>query len=165
MYRKTGILLALLLLALMIPLHSTRPADTSTSSPPPPPRDLSVERDSIVAQEARRAGVSTSLAIAVSHVENHSGDSLAVSRAGATGIMQVLPSFWQHAFEPECGCGSLLNRRRNACVGVRVLQLHLKRFRSVDKALRAYNGPLQFRDSGDKYVSAVLERLVLLTVL
>src|SRR5690348_15238504 len=74
------------------------------------PRSLSVERDSIVAQEARRAGVSVSLSISVSHVENTSGDSMAVSKAGAVGIMQVTPRLWQHAFEEECGCGSLFNR-------------------------------------------------------
>lgn len=159
------LLLLSLLLGLTIPLGPTRPIDTPTKALPVQPRNLSVERDSIVAQEARRAGVPSALALAVSHVENSTGDSTAVSKTGAVGLMQVLPKFWQHAFEEECGCGSLLNRKRNACVGVRVLGLHLSRFKSVNQALRAYNGSLQLHESGDQYVSAVLQRLTFFRVL
>jgi soluble lytic murein transglycosylase-like protein len=125
--------------------------------------DFSGERDSLVAQEAHRAGVPTLLAVAVSHVENPDGDSLAVSRAGAVGLMQVNPRVWRTAFLAECGVGSLLGRRRNACVGVRVLLRYIGRETSIDRALRAYNGSTGFRGAGDRYTAAVLEEIVRLS--
>lgn len=127
-------------------------------SVPPPVMSLSDQRDTIVAQEARRAGVSVRLALAVSHVENTSGDSLAVSKRGAVGIMQVLPKYWQHEFENECGCGSLFARRRNACVGVHVLGRALQKYKTTTQALRAYHGSLHLHDAGDQYISQVLDR-------
>lgn len=123
------------------------------------PATLSEQRDSLVAREARRADVPVSLALAVSHVENWTGDSMAVSSRGAVGLMQVLPRYWQHEFEEECGCGSLFIRQRNACVGVRVLRHYLDKQPTVDKALRAYHGSLQLHTAGDQYVSLVLERM------
>lgn len=142
---------------------------------------VSDQRDSLVAQEARRAGVPVRLAIAVSRVENWSGDSMAVSVAGArdtatirravagdpvaidvlgaVGLMQVLPRKWWHTFETECGCGSLFDRRRNACKGVRVLGYYLVREKTVDAAVRGYHGSLRLHTAGDGYASAVLEQL------
>src|ERR1051325_2713720 len=67
------------------------PADGTHVTHPVP--TLSEQRDSIIAQEARRAGAPVALSIAVSHVENWTGDSTAVSPRGAVGIMQVLPKF------------------------------------------------------------------------
>jgi hypothetical protein len=144
-------------------------------------RSVAEERDSIVAQEARRAGVPVRLAIAVSQVENWYGDSMAVSsagsrdtatirraiegdaaaiqRLGAVGIMQVLPRMWWHSFENECGCGSLFDRRRNACKGVRVLGYYLAREKTVDAAVRGYHGSLRLHTAGDGYAALVLERL------
>lgn len=121
----------------------------------------SQQRDSIVADEARRAGVPPRLAIAVSHTENWTGDSGAISSAGAVGLMQVRPQLWQHAFEAACGCGSLFVRRVNACKGVRVLKLYLDSLPSVDVALRAYHGSNKPRlhQAGDVYVGTVLDRL------
>lgn len=145
------------------------------------PLTLSEQRDSIVAAEARAAGVPVLLAVAVSHVENFGGDSMAVSRAGrqdsatvygastgdqaaidsigAVGLMQVYPRKWYHAFEPDCGCGSLFDRRRNACKGVRVLRYYLARETTVDRALRGYHGSLRLHSAGDGYTAAVLEKM------
>lgn len=122
---------------------------------------VSAQRDSIVAREARRAGVPAALAVAVSHTENWTGDSTAVSTAGAIGLMQVMPRYWEHRFEEECGCGSLLDRRRNACKGVRVLRFYLDSLPTVDEALRAYHGSNKpwLRAAGDTYVRTVLEHL------
>lgn len=119
------------------------------------------QRDSIVAQEARRAGVPVGLALAVSHVENTSGDSMAVSKVGAVGLMQVLPKYWQHAFEDECGCGSLFHSKRNACVGVRVLGGYLKQYKTTARALRAYHGSLALHVAGDDYIAAILDQYTL----
>lgn len=127
------------------------------------PRSFSEQRDSIVAHEARRAGVPVKLAIAVSHVENWTGDSMAVSPVGAVGLMQVLPKYWQHSFEEECGCGSLFRRQRNACVGVRVLKQYLDQHKKTSPALRAYHGSLNLHTAGDQYVSDVLDQMTKLS--
>ena len=126
------------------------------------PPTLDAQRDSIVAAEARRAGVSVPLALAVSHVENFGGDSTALSRAGAIGLMQVMP-MWRHSFEDECGCGPLQNRRRNACVGVRILRLYQDSTKTVNLALRRYHGSTRLHMLGDQYVESVLEKLVQIT--
>jgi transglycosylase-like protein with SLT domain len=148
------------ILFITLALIPITPPDGTAVSLGTPPMSLSDQRDTIVAQEARRAGVSVDLALAVSHVENWSGDSTAISSRGAVGLMQVLPKYWQHEFEEECGCGSLVQRRLNACKGVRVLAFYLKQQKTTALALRAYHGSLNLHAAGDDYISAVLDQLV-----
>ncbi len=105
-----------------------------------PAPSLSAQRDSIVAQQARKWGVPPALAVHVSHVEDWSGDSMATSPAGAVGIMQVQPRFWAHAFDADCGTASLYDRTKNACVGVHVLTAFYMQTNEWASALRLYNG-------------------------
>lgn len=134
---------------------------------PPPPQS---GRDSIVASEARRWGIPVRLALAVTRVENWSGDSTAVSSAGAVGIMQVMP-FWKPLLGNNCiertgppwswpieEQRSLVDMQLNACIGVQVLRDYYLRHGNWNDALRAYNGALTSR-KGDVYVSQVVERL------
>jgi len=101
----------------------------------------SEERDSIVAQEARRAGMPVALAISISHVENWSGDSTARHpSSGATGLMQVMPRYWNDSFPVQCGTAPLTNRRRNACVGVQIALRYYRDLGNWEDALRAYVG-------------------------
>lgn len=135
------------------------PADgTAVALPPPPALTRTRERDSIIRVEARRAGVPAELAVAVSHVEDTSGDSLALSNRGAVGIMQVLPTYWLDAFPNECyGGRSLFDRARNACVGVHVLRLYHARYGTWTRTFCAYHG-----SSGDvcqKYTESILSSL------
>lgn len=132
--------------------------DPTNERPVPQPLSQSEQRDALVTIEAQAAGVPTSIALAVARVENWSGDSMAVSPAGAVGLMQIMPKHWQHAFEEECGCGSLFRRQRNACVGVRILKLKYEEQGTWEAALRAYNGSLHFPTAGREYVSLVIER-------
>lgn len=136
------------------PTPATAPAHAAQIT-----RSLSEQRDSIVAFEATRFGVPVAVALAVSHVENTRGDSAVVSTRGAVGIMQVLPHYWSRRFEPLCGRGSLVDRERNACVGVLVLAQYHAQLGSWDRALRAYNGALHKHTAGDVYVASVLEVL------
>jgi soluble lytic murein transglycosylase-like protein len=106
----------------------------------PPAHSLSAQRDSIVAQQARKWGVPPALAVHVSHVEDWSGDSMATSPAGAVGIMQVQPRFWAHAFDADCGTASLFNMTKNACVGVHVMTAFYMQTNEWASALRLYNG-------------------------
>lgn len=104
-------------------------------------RDLSRERDSIVSVEAFRAGVPINKSLAISHTENWIGDSTAVSTSGAVGLMQIMPSYWENAFPDQCyGVGNLFNRKRNACVGVRVLRHYYIEHGNWDQAVRSYLG-------------------------
>lgn len=131
---------------------------TQVSLPATVPNTRSQERDAIVTAEARRAGVPAGLAVAVSHIEDTSGDSLALSNRGAVGIMQVLPTYWLDAFRDECyGDRSLFDRARNACVGVHVLKLYHARYGTWTRTFCAYHG-----SSGDvcqKYTESILSSL------
>jgi len=146
------------------PVDTTQSAVTLFAGP-------SQERDSIVAQAAREAGMPTALAIAVSHVENWSGDSTARHPvSGALGLMQVLPRMWRDSFPIECGLDSLVARRRNACVGAHIAVEYFEQRGNWNDALRMYAGAWCTKNdsyercarkikAGDAYVLAVMQRL------
>lgn len=136
--------------------HRIPLAHPTEASPPLTPHHRRVR---LVRQEAERAGVPISIALAVSFTENWGGDPLAVSTAGAIGIMQVMPNIWGNAFYEECGTAPLTDARRNACVGVRILEEYFERYGNWNLALRAYHGSLRYRRLGDEYVAQVMSRL------
>lgn len=129
------------------------------------------ERDSIVAQAARLAGMPVPLAIAISHTENWGGDS--TSRhpvSGCLGLMQVCPGIWADSFHTECGADTLIARWRNACVGAFVAMGYFRACGNWDCALIKYVGAeCNARDTwlrcqkkkatGDQYVRDVMERI------
>ncbi len=93
----------------------------------------------IVAENAHASGLSPQLVSAMIDVESH-GDPSAVSRAGAQGLMQLMPDTAAtygvaDAFDPE----------ENVSGGCRYMQYLLKRYHhDVKLALAAYNaGPGQ----------------------
>jgi transglycosylase-like protein with SLT domain len=90
-----------------------------------------------VLRESRRAGLSPSFVAAVLMVENTPMDTTAVSVAGAIGLMQVMP-----VHDGGLGCPStgLLVVESNICHGTRLLRMYLRRHRTVQAALRRYNG-------------------------
>lgn len=90
-----------------------------------------------VVREAQRRRVSPSLVAGVLLVENAPMDTTARSRAGALGLMQVMPF---HAGGWGCDSAELRELDANVCHGVGVLQMYLQRNPSVTTALRRYNG-------------------------
>lgn len=90
-----------------------------------------------VTREAARLRMSPSLLAAVLLVENRPLDSAAVSSQGAIGLMQVMPV---HAGSYGCGSDDLRNVDANICHGARLLHTYMVRTRSVQVALRRYNG-------------------------
>lgn len=99
-----------------------------------------MERDSIVAAAGMYAGMSPTLAVAVSHVEDWKGDSTARNtKSGALGLMQVM-TFWADSFNIECGMGSLTGRWRNACVGTHIAVRYFQECGDWDCALFKYVG-------------------------
>lgn len=98
----------------------------------------------IVAQNARTSGLSPRLVSAMISVESH-GDPAAVSRAGAQGLMQLMPDTALtygvvDAFDPQ----------ENVSGGCRYMQYLLKRYHdNLSLALAAYNaGPGQVDATG-----------------
>ncbi|TDA47464.1 lytic transglycosylase domain-containing protein [Burkholderia pyrrocinia] len=90
----------------------------------------------IVDEAAQKSMVDGALLMAVIHVES-GGNPLAVSRKGATGLMQLMPDTGA-----EMGALDLFDQRQNVIAGARFLGNMMRRYGSVDLALAAYNaGP------------------------
>jgi len=92
--------------------------------------------DDLVSQISAKYGVDADLVHAVIKVESDY-DPNCVSSAGASGLMQLMPSTARHL-----GVEDILNPAENIDGGVRYLKQQLDRFGSVELALAAYNaGP------------------------
>jgi soluble lytic murein transglycosylase-like protein len=97
-----------------------------------------------VVYEAGRLRISPSLLAGVLVIENTPFDTIAVSTQGAIGLMQVMPV---HVGSYGCLSGDLLNVEDNICHGARVLGTYLRRTKSVEHALRRYNGCVTGRNT------------------
>lgn len=99
---------------------------------------------------ATRAALPPDLVLAVIEVESHF-DRFAVSRAGAQGLMQVMP-FWKAEIgRPD---DNLTDNATNLDYGCRILQYYLDREDgALHRALAAYNG-----SSGSRVYSNRVER-------
>jgi len=133
------------------PPPKPKPASTSTTTPPhttptPPPaspNSVTVssqdreELDKIVHEVSERHHVDPDLVRAVIETESD-WNPAAVSRSGALGLMQLVPSTAR-----ELGVNNAFDPKENIDAGVRYLQMLLARYDGdLDKALAAYNaGP------------------------
>jgi hypothetical protein len=97
-----------------------------------------------VVYEAARLRMSPSLLAGVLLIENGPADSSAISTQGAIGMMQVMPV---HIGSYGCLSGDLLNVEANICHGARLLNSYLHRTKSVELALRRYNGCVRGRNT------------------
>jgi hypothetical protein len=98
---------------------------------------------SAVVREAERLRLSPSLLAAVLLIENAPLDSVAVSRQGAIGMMQIMP-----VHLGSFGCASdLVNVESNICHGARLLKHLVRRTGSMQVALKAYNGCVRGRNT------------------
>jgi hypothetical protein len=97
-----------------------------------------------VVYEAGRLRMSPSLLAGVLLIENGPADSTAISTQGAIGVMQVMPV---HIGSYGCLSGDLLNVEANICHGARLLNSYLRRTKSVEQALRRYNGCVRGRNT------------------
>ncbi len=89
-------------------------------------------------REGRRANVDPRLLLSVMLVEDPTLDPTAVSRAGAVGLMQVMPF---HAGGWACAGDDLVDPEDNICHGARILANTLRRTRGdLRSALLLYNG-------------------------
>jgi hypothetical protein len=106
--------------------------------------ELSDRVAAAVVYEAGRARISPSVLAAVLVIENSRFDTSAVSTEGAIGLMQVMP---MHVGNFRCLSGDLLNAEANICHGARLLHNHLRRSKSIELALRRYNGCVRGRNT------------------
>jgi len=91
-----------------------------------------------VAQNAYGSGVDRDLILAVMRVENPWLKPDTVSHAGAVGLLQVMPRYWDEEF-PHCG-DDLADIHTNICKGVLILLHYLETNPDLERALLAYNG-------------------------
>ena len=106
--------------------------------------DLADRVAAAVVYEAGRAHINPSVLAAVLLIENAAIDTGAVSTEGAIGLMQVMP---MHVGNYRCLSGDLLNVEANICHGARLLSMHLRRTKSLEAALRRYNGCVRGRNT------------------
>jgi soluble lytic murein transglycosylase-like protein len=93
----------------------------------------------LVRYEAMRAGLDPHLVLAVIDVESHF-HKYAVSRAGARGLMQVMPFWIRQIGEPG---QNLFHERTNLRYGCTILRFYLDRENgNLVNALGRYNGSL-----------------------
>ncbi len=103
-----------------------------------------------VYQESRRADLPPELVLAVIHTESLF-DRFAISRAGARGLMQIMP-FWLN----EIGRGedNLFNVETNLRFGCTILRHYIDKERGdIGRALARYNGSRGKRKYPDKVFS------------
>jgi len=113
-----------------------------------------VARRVAVVKAARRWGVSDTLALQISLVENWSSDPFARNPSGAFGIMQVMPQYWMGVFHEECRDSDLTDINTNACYGVLILKGYLEECGgNQDCALAKYGGA---RSSGKAHIYTAL---------
>ncbi len=89
--------------------------------------------------EATRADLPPELVLAVIDVESNF-DRFAISKAGAQGLMQVMPFWLKEIGQPR---DSLFNVRTNLRMGSTILKYYLKKEKGdLTRALARYNGSL-----------------------
>jgi len=125
---------------------STRLAPTI----PDPEKRLRLLR--MIHQEATRAGLIPELVLAVIEVESNFNQ-FAISRAGAIGLMQVMPFWLKEIGHPE---DNLFDARTNLRLGTTILKYYLdKEDGNLTRALARYNGSL----GSYRYTNKVFEAL------
>ncbi len=92
------------------------------------------------------------LTLAVMRVENPWLKPDTVSYAGAVGLFQVMPQYWNHEYA-HCG-EDLRDVQVNVCKGTAILAYYIDRSESLESALLAYNGCR--RDACSSYATKVL---------
>ena len=112
----------------------------------------------LVRYEAMRAGLDPHLVLAVIDVESHF-KKYAVSRAGARGLMQVMPFWVKEIGEPG---HNLFHERTNLRYGCTILRHYLDRERgNLHNALGRYNGSLGSAEYPNRVMRALGARWAL----
>jgi soluble lytic murein transglycosylase-like protein len=115
----------------------------------------------LVRYESMRAGLDPHLVLAVIDVESRFRK-YAVSRAGARGLMQVMPFWVKELGEPGAPTHNLFHERTNLRYGCTILRHYLDRERgNLANALGRYNGSLGQADYPNRVFKALREKWAL----
>ncbi len=87
----------------------------------------------------KETGLDPHLILAVMAIESRLNP-FAESVMGAKGLMQVIPKYHMDKFEELGGSDAALNPVANIKVGAMILKEYIRRFGSVESALRVYSG-------------------------
>ena len=105
--------------------------------------------------EASRANVHPELVLAIIEVESYF-DHFAISRAGAQGLMQVMPFWLKEIGRPN---DNLFDIRTNLRMGCTILKYYLDKSKGdLVEALQRYNGSLRSNRYSDKVLSRLNKR-------
>jgi soluble lytic murein transglycosylase-like protein len=127
--------LHLVALAITFLITQAAPATATQSSSNSVPQEVIKQ---IVREEAEALGIDTALALAVAHAESNFNPR-AESRAGARGVMQLMPAVAEGLF--DLPAYTLWQPRTNIRAGLQFLKDLLDRYRGhIAFALSYYNG-------------------------
>lgn len=117
-----------------------------------PDKKERIELLKTVHQEATRTELHPELVLAVIHIESRF-DRFAISRAGAQGLMQVMP-FWLK--EIGHADDNLVDLRTNLRMGCTILKYYLNKEKGdLIKGLARYNGSVGTRKYADKVLNVL----------
>lgn len=109
----------------------------------------------LIHMEANHAKVHPELVLAVIEVESYF-DHFAISRAGALGLMQVMPFWLKEIGRPD---DNLFDIRTNLRMGCTILKYYLDKSKGdLVEALQRYNGSLRSNRYSDKVLSRLNKR-------
>ena len=120
---------------------------------PDPHRRIELLR--LVHREAIRAGLPPEMVLAVIDVESNF-DRFAISKAGARGLMQVMPFWLKEIGRPHA---NLFQVQTNLRIGCTILKYYLDQSHgSLREALARYNGSIGQRWYSDRVLDALATR-------
>jgi len=93
----------------------------------------------LIASASTSAGVPQQLVTAVVQVESSCRSQVVHPTSGAVGLGQILPWWLRTNLAAKCGT-NLYSPRVNLCYTARILRYEYHRYRTWDRALRAYSG-------------------------
>lgn len=109
----------------------------------------------MVHREATRARLTPELVLAVIDIESRF-DRFAVSRAGAQGLMQIMPFWLDEIGHPD---DNLIHAHTNLRLGCTILRYYLDKEKGdLRRALGRYNGNIHSREYADKVLDALFRR-------
>jgi soluble lytic murein transglycosylase-like protein len=115
--------------------------------------DVAEEWVSAAHVASARMGVDPLVVLAVIAVESGFNPN-AQSRAGAQGLMQVVPKYHEDKLEEHGGTGAVFDPTVNILVGTRILEQYIRRMGSLEAGLQRYNGASS--DATARYAHKVL---------
>jgi len=112
-----------------------------------PEKNERIELLKTVHREAKRSNLHPELVLAVIHIESRF-DRFAISRAGAQGLMQVMPFWLNEIGHPN---DNLVDLKTNLRMGCTILKYYLDKEKGdLVKGLARYNGSTGRRTYSDK---------------